>query len=100
MGNLRLDFSSGPNITAAPTPTVRLTAPAGTKIEFVHNADRKLWSLVGKKQGDYPWVERTAGEKVDLSGGYWFRLTYPDGRQTRLYKKADIKQSEVRFPER
>jgi hypothetical protein len=99
MGNLRLDFSSGPKATAAPAPTVRLGAPAGTKIDFVHNTDRKLWLLVGKTEADFPWDQHRASDAVDLSGGYWFRLTYSDGRQLRLYKKVTGKETDLRFPQ-
>ncbi|HWB08426.1 MAG TPA: hypothetical protein VG826_04350 [Pirellulales bacterium] len=99
MGNLRLDFSNSPNATGSPTRSVRLGAPAGTKIEFVHNTDHKLWTLAGKAEGEYPWVERRGGDTVELAGGYWFRLTYPGGRQIRLYKKTGVKDTDLRFPE-
>jgi hypothetical protein len=100
MGNLRLQISNAANGGELPVQKVRLGAPTGTRIEFVHNTDRKLWTLAGKPEDDYPWVQHSAGDTVDLSGGYWFRLTYPDGRQTRLYKKTSAKDTELRFPER
>ncbi|HEV3344905.1 MAG TPA: hypothetical protein VG125_31295 [Pirellulales bacterium] len=100
MGNLRLDFSPGRRATAVPAQTVRLAAPAGTKVDFVHNTDRKLWSLAGQTEADFPWAQHRADDAVDLSGGYWFRLTYSDGRQLRLSKKVTGKETELRFPPR
>ena len=101
MGNVRLELSSARGADAAvAVAKVRLVAPTGTTIEFVHNTDRKLWALAGKREVDYPWQRYTAGDAVYLLGGYWFRLTYPDGRHMSVYKKVGTSDTELRFPSR
>lgn len=100
MGNLRLVVSAGVSAPESGTAKVRLTALTGTTVEFVHNIDRKLWSLSGKTESDYRWVKYAAGDSIDLAGGYWFRLTYADGRQVSLYKKVGDNDFELRLPGR
>jgi hypothetical protein len=99
MGNLALEYNPRrPATGIASAARIRLIAPPETTIEFVHNTDRKLWQMTGKSEGDYAWQSAMAGDSVDLLGGYWFRLTYPGGRQLGLYKKVGPHDTELRFP--
>jgi hypothetical protein len=100
MGNLRLVVSAGASVPEGGTGKVRLAAPTGTTVEFVHNTDRKLWLLTGKTENDYRWVKYATGDSVDLAGGYWFRLTYADGRRASLYKNVGANDTELRLPGR
>lgn len=96
---LQLDFSPrrGPAGVADPA-SVKLLAPPGTTIEFVYQLDRQLWALMGKSEDEYQWQTYTAGETVNLLGGYWFRVTYSDGRRVRVYKKVRANDTELHFP--
>ncbi|HVA46972.1 MAG TPA: hypothetical protein VNH11_11445 [Pirellulales bacterium] len=101
MGNLRIEYHRGQNAEpASDRPRVRLVAPPDTTIEFVYNTDHKLWSLAGRSEDAYPWKSHTAGDRVSLSGGYWFRLTYPSGVRASSYKKVAANDTELRFPSR